>query len=146
MSIRRTLRTVKVGNDIDGYPISVKSKSARFSQEVFPQKESLRSQRFHRWVHRGKKKPCYPSRTAGLHQFNTFLYKDYSFHDPCGPWKRLQRYEEKSEKPSNFEYLIFFPVSLSPLFPAIPSLVHHHEKKKPSAPSYQRKPKASFYS
>ena len=145
MPIRRTSRTVKVGSDIDGYPISVKSKSARFSQEVFPQKESLRSQRFHRWVHRGKKKPCYPTRTAGLHQFNTFLYKDYSFHDPCGPWKRLQRYEEKSEKPSNFEYLIFFPS------PSCPCSQRFHRwsttmKRRSLPPPQSEEQKASFYS
>ena len=44
------------------------------------------------------KKPCYPSRTAGLHRF-LILYKDYNIAAFfTGRGFRVQRYEEKTGK------------------------------------------------
>ena len=44
------------------------------------------------------KKPCYPSRTAGLHRF-LILYKDYNIAAFfTGRGFRVQRYEEKQRK------------------------------------------------
>jgi hypothetical protein len=143
---------VKAGSDIDGLLISVKSKSARFCQEAFPPKEAL-SKKKKAFVPSDslagsieeRKSPAIHRGRQGFINLILFFYKDYSFHDPCGPWKRLQRYEEKSEKPSNFEYLIFSPL------PSRPCSQRFHRwsttmKRRSLPPPQSEEQKASFYS